>query len=62
MFTELYRVEKREEVPGSSPGWIQGFPREDGIGERIDKRRKRQRLELTGLRRKPIKPVTSGLH
>ena len=28
-------------LPGSSPGWIQGFPREDGVGERIDKKRKR---------------------
>ena len=27
---------------GVQPGWIQGFPREDGVGEMIDKRRKRQ--------------------
>lgn len=26
---------------GSSPGWIQGFPREDGVGERIAKQRNR---------------------
>ena len=44
-----------------NPGWIQGFPREDSIGERIAKGEK-QRLDLTGLLRKPIKPVTSGLH
>ena len=48
-------------MPGSSPGWTQGFPREDSVGERIVKG-ERQRLELTGLRRKPVKPVTSGLH
>ena len=28
-------------VPGSSPGWDQGFPREDSIGEK-DRKRKRQ--------------------
>ena len=30
------------EVPGSSPGRIQGFPREDGIGERIDKEMRKE--------------------
>ena len=48
-------------VLGSSPGWIRGYPQEDGIGERIVKRRKRQRLDLTGLCGKPVKFVTPNL-
>ena len=35
-------------LPGSSPGWIQGFPREDDVGEK-DSKGERQRLDLTGL-------------
>ena len=34
-------LDSKREIPGSSPGWIQGFPWEDGVGERIDKKRKR---------------------
>ena len=30
-----------QRLPGSSPGRIQGFPQKDGVGERIDKKRKR---------------------
>ena len=30
----VYGVTKSQaELPGSSPGWIQGFPQEDGIGD-----------------------------
>ena len=47
-------------VPGTSPSWIQGYPQEDGFGERIAKG-ERQRLDLTGLRGKPIKFVTLNL-
>ena len=47
-------------LPGSSPGWIQGFAQEDSVGERIAKWRD-QRLDLTGLCRKPIKFVTPNL-
>ena len=32
-------------VPGSSPSRIQGYPQDDGIGERIAKQRE-QRLDL----------------
>ena len=28
-------------LPGSSPGWIQGFPREDGIGKKGRNKEKR---------------------
>ena len=47
-------------LPGSSPCWIQGFPQEDSVGERIAKQRD-HRLDLTGLCRKPIKFVTPYL-
>ena len=30
----FYDPVKSENVLGSSPGWIQGFPQEDGIGEK----------------------------
>ena len=33
-------------MPGSSPSRIQGYPQDDGIGERIVKKGKRKRLDL----------------
>ena len=56
-------------VPGSSPGWDHGFPREDSIGEKdrnrerdrerilqLRKQRREKRLIFLGLCRKLIKP------
>ena len=39
---ELELAPRVGDVPGSSPGRIQGFPREDGIGERIDKEMRKE--------------------
>ena len=33
---EFKQIPGDGEVPGSSPGRIQGFPWEDGVGKRID--------------------------
>ena len=33
-------------VPGSSPGWIQGFPQENGVGERTAEGRERGLIYL----------------
>ena len=56
-------------VPGSSPGRIQGFSREDGVGKKdrnrernkerilqLRRQRREKRLIFLGLSRKPIKP------
>ena len=48
------------QILGPCPSWIQGFPQEDSIGERIAKG-ERKRLDLTGLHRKPIKFMTPNL-
>ena len=40
-------------LPGYSPSRIQGYSQDDGIGERIAKRR--ERLDLTGLTQKANK-------
>ena len=33
-------------MPGSSPSRIQGYPQDDGIGDKESKKRKRKRLDL----------------
>ena len=56
-------------IPGSSPGRIQGFSREDGVGKKdrnrernkerilqLRRQRREKRLIFLGLSRKPIKP------
>ena len=48
-------------LPGSSPSRIQGYPQDDGIGERIAKWRE-QRLDLPWFTRKASKaPVFQGI-
>ena len=49
------------QMPGSSPSRIQGYPQDDGIGERIAKQ-KEQRLDLLWLTQKANKgPVFQGV-
>jgi len=48
-------------MPGSSPSRIQGYPQDDGIGERIAKRRE-QRLDLPWFTQKANKaPMFQGV-
>ena len=45
---------------GSSPSRIQGYPQDDGIGDKERKKRERERgLIFLGLHRKPIKLLCS---
>ena len=37
-------------LPGSSPGWIQGFPRKDGISKK-DRNRERDKERILRLRK-----------
>ena len=47
-------------LPGSSPSRIQGYPQDDGIGNKESKKRERERgLIFFGLHRKPIKLLCS---
>ena len=49
-------------MPGSSPSRIQGYPQDDGIGERIVKKGKRKRLDLPWFTQKANKaPVFQGV-
>ena len=49
-------------MPGSSPSRIQGYPQDDGIGDKESKKRKRKRLDLPWFTQKANKaPVFQGV-
>ena len=53
MFFVFANWQWKQWMPGSSPSRIQGYPQDDGIGERIAKRR--ERLDLSWLTQKANK-------
>ena len=49
-------------MPGSSPSRIQGYPQDDGIGDKESKKRERERLDLPWVTQKANKaPVFQGV-
>ena len=48
-------------LPGSSPSRIQGYPQDDGIGDKESKKGRERGLIFLGLHRKPIKLLARNL-